>query len=120
MNDVVQLPVKRPKRVRPPSRPKRWMAATSKALAALSAIREAADAFEEAVSEFRSVQEEYEEWKDNLPDSLQSSPLGEKLEEVCNLDLESQTEAITDAVSEVEGVIEEADAIDLPRGFGKD
>ena len=119
MNEVVQMPVKH-KRVRPKSRPKRWAEATGQCLTAIAAIRDQVGSLEEALGELRSIQEEYEEWKDNLPEAFQSSALGEKLEEVCNLDIESQAEAISDVVSEVEGVIEEADAIDLPRGFGKD
>jgi hypothetical protein len=55
----------------------------------------------DAVETLRALQEEYQAWLDNLPESLQSSALAEKLEEVCTLDL--------DALD-----------IDLPRGFGRD
>jgi hypothetical protein len=55
----------------------------------------------DAVAALRELQEEYQEWLNNLPESLQSSPLAEKLEEVCSLDLD-QLE------------------IDLPFGFGRD
>lgn len=54
-----------------------------------------------AVETLRVLQEEYQAWVDNLPESLQGSTLAEKLEEVCTLDL--------DALD-----------IDLPRGFGRD
>ena len=40
-------------------------------------------------------------WLDNLPENLQSTPLAEKLEEVCPLDLDQFD-------------------IDMPRGFGRD
>jgi hypothetical protein len=55
----------------------------------------------DAVEMLRALQEAYQDWLDNLPESLQSSPLAEKLEEVCLLDLH------------------QLDA-DLPRGFGRD
>jgi hypothetical protein len=64
----------------PPARPERWR---------------------DAVETLRELQEEYQAWLDNLPESLQGSTLAEKLEEVCALDL--------DALD-----------IDLPRGFGRD
>ena len=62
------------------SRPKRWI---------------------DAVETLRELQEEYQEWLDNLPESLQSTPLAEKLEEVCSLDLDQLD-------------------VELPRGFGRD
>ena len=43
------------------SRPQRWM---------------------DAVETLRELQEEYQKWLDNLPESLQSASLAEKLEEV--------------------------------------
>jgi hypothetical protein len=49
----------------------------------------------------RELQEEYQEWLDNLPENLQSTALAEKLDEVCPLDLEQLD-------------------VDLPRGFGRD
>jgi hypothetical protein len=55
----------------------------------------------EAVETLRELQGEYQEWLDNLPENLQGSPLAEKLEAVCALDLD-----------EFE--------VELPRGFGRD
>lgn len=80
---------------RPPSRPQRWADACSRAT--------------DALSELVELQEEYQEWLDNLPDNLQSGTLADKLNDVTGLDLQSAL----DTVSEAEG-------IDLPRGFGKD
>lgn len=54
-----------------------------------------------AVELLRELQAEYQEWLDNLPDSLQDSTLAEKLQTVCDIDLD------------------ELD-VDLPRGFGRD
>lgn len=57
--------------------------------------------WQEAVETLRELQTEYQEWLDNLPESLQDSTLAEKLQTVCDLD------------------IDELD-VDLPRGFGRD
>ena len=55
----------------------------------------------DAVNTLRQLQEEYQAWLDNLPESLQDTLLAEKLEEVCSLDLDQFD-------------------IDLPLGFGRD
>jgi hypothetical protein len=44
--------------------------------------------WKDAVETLRELQEEYQEWLDNLPENLQSTALAEKLDEVCSLDLE--------------------------------
>ena len=77
------------------SRSARWAEACAAAAAALDVLCE--------------LRDEYEEWKDNLPENLQGSALGEKLEEVCGFDLEGAR----DTVAEAEGA-------DLPQGFGRD
>jgi hypothetical protein len=43
----------------------------------------------DAVDILRALQEEYQAWLDNLLESLQSSTLAEKLEEVCAIDLDA-------------------------------
>ncbi len=77
------------------SRLKRWADATQKAI--------------EAIEDILEIQQEYEDWKESLPENLESSTLGEKLEEVCEMDIE-----------EAKGLIEDAQSLDLPRGFGRD
>jgi hypothetical protein len=49
----------------------------------------------------RELQAEYQDWLDNLPESLQASALAEKLEDVCSVDI--------DALD-----------VELPLGFGRD
>jgi hypothetical protein len=88
-------PTTKAKKARPPSRGQRWMNAAAAAVAALS--------------ELQSVQQEYQDWLDNLPENLKSSALGEKLETVCEIDIESAMSAA-----------EEAEAAELPQGFGRD
>jgi hypothetical protein len=78
-----------------PSRSARWSAACAKAL--------------EGLEELVELQGEYQGWLDNLPDNLQSSALGDKLNEVTGLSLE-----------DAKGTVEEADGLDLPQGFGRD
>lgn len=57
--------------------------------------------WQEAVETLRHLQGEYQEWFDSLPESLQDSTLAEKLQAVCDLDIDDLD-------------------IDLPRGFGRD
>lgn len=85
------------------SRPARWADAVARGQAAR-------DELNEAIEELRDLQGEYQDWLDNLPENLQQSALGEKLETVANIDLEAV---------ECDG-LEEAQDADLPRGFGND
>ena len=54
-----------------------------------------------AVAELRTLQAEYEAWRDQLPESLEGSRTHELLEAVCDVDLDQLD-------------------VDLPRGFGRD
>jgi len=78
-----------------PSRSQRWGEAAGDAIGALETLVE--------------LQGEFEEWKDNLPEGLQQSAMGEKLEAVCEIDLQGALDAV-----------QEADGADLPLGFGRD
>jgi hypothetical protein len=55
-----------------------------------------------AVAALTDLQDQYRAWLDNLPASLDGSRLAEKLQAVVELDLE------------------ELQAIDIPRGYGRD
>ena len=55
-----------------------------------------------AVAALIDLQDQYRAWLDNLPASLDGSRLAEKLQAVVELDLE------------------ELQAIDIPRGYGRD
>lgn len=74
------VPVREPRPPRPKPRPARWAA---------------------ALAELRTLQAEYETWRDQLPEALADSRTAELLEGVCDVDL--------DALD-----------VDLPRGFGRD
>jgi hypothetical protein len=58
--------------------------------------------WEDAVLTLVELQQEFQEWRDSLPENLQGGILGEKLDAICDLDL-----------SELEG-------IEVPLGFGRD
>ena len=56
----------------------------------------------DAVQTLVDLQAEYQDWLDNLPDNLQASTLAERLEAICGYDLS------------------DLEALELPRGFGRD
>ena len=76
--EPVRVPPPRPPRPKP--RPARWAA---------------------ALAELRTLQAEYEAWRDNLPEALAGSRTAELLDEVCDVDFEAVD-------------------VELPRGFGRD
>jgi hypothetical protein len=92
---IKEEPQSKPAAPRSHSRSARWGEAASRAL--------------DALRELAEIQSEYEGWRDNLPENLCSSPVSEKLDAVCDLDIAGTIETI-----------EEAEAIDLPLGFGRD
>lgn len=77
------------------SRAARWSEACSQASSAIQTLVD--------------LQQEFSDWKDNLPENLSSSTLGEKLEAVCDIDLDGAQQSI-----------EEAENAELPLGFGRD
>lgn len=137
------------------SRPQRWADAVSTGQDAVSRLKAILEDIEEnknkvtdnhindwakeagilsnAMSELDGLREEYEEWQSNLPENLQQSALGEKLEAVCSLNFtvdefdgigaDSDEDDLQSALSDVENIEDElsdAENADLPRGFGKD
>ena len=85
----------RSQKAKTPTRADRWAEAVGVALTAIQNLLD--------------IQYEYQDWYDKLPENLQSSPTGERLESVCDLDIDGAF-----------GTLEEADGVDLPRGFGRD
>ena len=61
-----------------------------------------AQRWSDAVQELVDLQAEYQAWLDSLPENLESSAVAERLEEICNLDVDSLQD------------------LDPPRGFGRD
>lgn len=62
-----------------------------------------------ALQDLKEIQDEYQEWLDNLPENLQASPVSEKLQTVCDLDIDGAID-----------IVGEAEGVDLPQGFGRD
>ena len=122
MTDETKQPEtpKKPKKEKAKSRAARWAGAVGNAKDALSTISGACAELDSAIAELEGIRQEYEDWKDNLPENLSSSPLGEKLEEVVNLDIASLAENVQSAVTEAENTLDEAENIELPQGFGRD
>jgi hypothetical protein len=77
------------------TRPERWALALAMA--------------KQGVDELLELQSEYQDWQDNLPESFDMEPVGERLEAVVGLDLEG-----------AENILKKAGEIDLPLGFGRD
>lgn len=105
-------------KVRQQSRPKRWLAATNEARKALDALDAAYSELEMALGSLKEVQDEYSDWKDNLPENLSSSNLSDKLETICNLDIPDDPRDTS--YSDLDDLIGEAEGADMPMGFGRD
>jgi hypothetical protein len=118
MTDQEAAPPAKPPKQK--SRPTRWSEAASAALGTLEEMNTLVNELISALDDLKEIQEEYEEWKENLPESLQSSPVAEKLDAICELDIESIGQAVADAIDEAKGQVEEVEGIDLPQGFGRD
>jgi hypothetical protein len=58
----------------------------------------------DAVQTLADLLDRFQEWRDNLPSSLEDSPTAEAL----------------DAVLELRGHVEDLQAVQLPKGFGRD
>ena len=105
----------------PKSRTGRWQHYASAALQALSDMEEALSHFNDAVDDLKTVQDEYSDWKDNLPDNMQSGTVADKLSEIVdNLDIEGTKDTLESAINEARDVLESAEQADLPMGFGRD
>jgi len=99
------------------SRSARWFEAVSLCQGYMETLRQVADDLSGALSDLRDIQSEYEDWQSNLPENLQGSVLGEKLQAV--LDIEFPENPLDDWSSLEEG-LEAAESAELPQGFGRD
>ena len=110
-------PEKKPRKKRESnSRPARWGRAVAEMQEALARIDAAKGDWSAAAEELSGLKEEYEEWLGNTPESLQQSTLGEKLQAIVDLDIDTET---TD-INAMQTLTDEAEGMDLPRGFGQD
>lgn len=128
------------------SRPKRWAEACAKLSTAADelaaafdqldtsdedmreiAVQAATDA-QDALTELSELRDEYQDWRDGLPENLDSSVLAEKLDEVTCLDFDvsfdpdnlGDEDAVRELAEELSSLADEAEGMDLPLGFGRD
>lgn len=102
------------------SRATRWNEAHQKAESLRDVVRDEMDKLGEALGELRDIQGEFQEWRDNLPENLDGSPVAEKLDAVLGLDLDGVADDPGADWQATDQVIEECGAVDLPLGFGRD
>jgi hypothetical protein len=136
-------------RQRKQSRADRWLSAVSDAKEALDEVVGARDSFNQdvealieqhlskplvelwdAVERLDEVKQEYQEWYDNMPEGLQGSATGEKLEAITELDTDPSSLGIDIGnveppeidldLDEVTQALDEAESAELPVGFGRD
>ena len=106
---AVKLPAK------PKSRPQRWADAHARAEVARDQIKELADgALGEALGDLRDLQAEYQEWRDSLPENLESSPIADKLDAILELELDAAAADPMNDWQSTDSVVEDCGAIDLP------
>lgn len=103
---------------RPPTRPQQWAAFATQARSALDAMQAAKDDLANVLGDWANLQAEYADWKDNLPDNLQGSALGEKLDAIADLDLGMDVDSAS--FDDLSNLVDEAEGADLPLGFGRD
>lgn len=94
------------------SRPKRWADAVARATAARSQVEDAVAMYNTAISDLQELQAEYEDWRARLPENLSGSALADKLDTVVSISFEELEPDFSE--------LEEAENVELPRGFGRD
>lgn len=107
---------------KPKSRPTRWAEAVQKCMKAKDAVTVAADELADAMTELYDIQQEYQEWRDNIPENMESSAVAEKLDELLDLSLDNNgcgDDVLNDWASTCDA-IESAESAELPLGFGRD
>ena len=65
------------------------------------------------------LKDEYEQWKDSMPENLEQSPTGQKLEETVDT-LDTAIDTLDNILSESENVVSDLECCELPMGFGND
>jgi hypothetical protein len=101
---------------KPKSRPVRWAEAVEVARLAFDKAREAANEAVDALADVRDIQAEFAEWRDSVSENLHGSPMYEKLDTICEIDLEPDA----DDLGAIETAIGECEGAELPLGFGRD
>lgn len=87
-----------------PSRAERWAEAAGQA-------REAVDQLKDALASLESIQEEFSEWMDSMPENAQGGSTYQLLEAICGLEL---------LVDDAENTVSEVEGVEVPQGWGRD
>lgn len=92
---------------------------------------------QDALAEVEAVKDEYRDWFDNMPDSLQSGPTGDLLSALVDIDTDFPdvptpepeageriaadiTEDMRSAIDELQDIADALESAEFPRGFGRD
>lgn len=97
------------------TRPQQWAMYTVSARAALDTLSDAKEQFESAMENLASMKDEYEETLGNMPENLQQTAYGEKLQAIVDIDFEVEID-----LSDAEAAVDNAEGAELPLGFGRD
>jgi hypothetical protein len=104
------------------SRPARWSALCARIVESLDVMENEFGEFDAATQDLEGLKEEYEEWRDNLPEGLEATETADKLDATIDA-----ADAVVEAKNEMEtlfgqirSAVEDAEGADLPRGFGRD
>lgn len=89
------------------TRQRRWDSAVSDA-------KLAKEMLDDAIAVLVELRDEFEMWRDNMPENLHGSPTYEKLDEICDLEIDR------DAIMDHLDFLDTAEGLDLPVGFGRD
>ena len=136
---MTRTPMKSPAPPRKPrSRAARWEAARDYLRALSVEGRDSAGALREAAETLREILEEYQDWLDRLPEgNLGEGATREKLEEITDIDIDIdglddaiaefhaladaiEADAIRDALDSIDQVLDDVEAVEPPRGGGRD
>ena len=71
------------------------------------------------ISLLTELKDEYEQWRDSMPENLENSPTGMKLEDTVNI-LETAIDTLDNLINESENATSELECCELPMGFGND
>lgn len=97
------------------SRPQQWAELVKEAREQADRLESAKVELGEILQRFEELKGEYEDWYENYPENLQGDATYEKLQALCELDFNEDSDV--DAMLEC---VENAETIDLPLGFGRD
>jgi hypothetical protein len=92
------------------SRAERWDEAVGALSQAYRDLDTAAEEAQSALDLLQDLQREYQDWFDNMPDFTQDGPTGEKLSQICEIDLSDEGFNFV----WLEDVVDEVKAVDLP------